>query len=372
MSTTTEYFHMSMRQFLYSICYACRMKHYVVAPLAVFLLCAVASAQQNVFSANTPGLSSEYIHSVIVSIKDLLAQKYFDTASIPRVLQALDAAELHGDYAQAVDAKDLAFRLDQTLAASVHDKHLAVLANGSYPSAQIDTPLPRAEKARIENYGLKKAEILPGNIGYLEITAFYRANEGSEALQTAMNFVRNTDALIVDLRKNGGGSPDTAIQLLSYFFASSDMPLLSIVTRDGEPVHYATLTQNVSYRDGTRPIYVLVSSSSWSAGEAVPFILQEHHRAIVVGEKTSGAANPAGSWNINHELSVTIPYGNIESAVRKTNWENQGVLPEIVTTPEAAEQVAYRDALGKLLASTSDPARKNLLTKALASIKTHE
>jgi Periplasmic protease len=348
------------------------MKHHVVVPLALLLLCAVASAQQIVSSADAPRLSQEYIHSVIVSLKDLLAQKYFDTASIPRVLQALDASESHGDYTQAVDAKDLAYRLDQTLTTSVHDKHLAVLANGSYPSAQTDTPLPRAEKARIENYGLKRAEILPGNVGYLEITAFYRANEGSEALQTAMNFVRNTNALILDLRKNGGGSPDTAIQLLSYFFAAPDTPLLSIVTRGGEAIHYATLAQNVSYRDETRPLYVLVSSSSWSAGEAVPFILQERHRAIVVGEKTSGAANPAGSWNINHELSVTIPYGYIESAVRKTNWENQGVMPEIVATPDAAEQVAYRDALGKLLANTSDPARKNLLTKALASIKSHE
>jgi retinol-binding protein 3 len=348
------------------------MKHHVAVSLALFLVCAVASAQQNVSSADTHGLSREYIHSTIVSLKDLLTQKYFDTASIPRVLQALDAAELHGDYAQAVDAKDLAYRLDQTLAATVHDKHLAVLANGFYPSAQTDAPLPRAEKSRIENYGFKRAEILPGNVGYLEITAFYRANEGSEPLQTAMNFVRHTDALILDLRKNGGGSPDTAIQLLSYFFADPDKPLLSIVTREGESMHYATLAQKVSYRDETRPLYVLVSSSSWSAGEAVPFILQERHRAIVVGEKTSGAANPAGSWNINHELSVTIPYGYIESAVRKTNWEGQGVLPDMTVAPDAAEQVAYRDALSKLLANTSDPARKNLLTKALASAKLHE
>ena len=95
-------------------------------------------------------------------------------------------------------------------------------------------------------------EVLDGNVGYLQITAFYRADEGTETLETAMNFVSHTDALILDLRNNGGGSPDTAIQLLSYFFRQPNLPLFSIIPRSGEQTIYTAQAAGGAYRDESR------------------------------------------------------------------------------------------------------------------------
>ena len=64
-----------------------------------------------------------------------------------------------------------------------------------------------------------KLEILDGNIGYLDLRSFQSAHVGGETAAAAMAFLSNADAVIIDLRRNGGGDP-TMIQLLSsYFFA---------------------------------------------------------------------------------------------------------------------------------------------------------
>jgi C-terminal processing protease CtpA/Prc len=217
------------------------------------------------------------------------------------------------------------------------------------------------------NYGMKRVEVLDGNVGYLQITAFYRADEGTETLESAMNFVSHTDALILDLRHNGGGSPDTAIQLLSYFFRQPNLPLFSIIPRFGEPTIYIAQAAGVAYRDESRPVYVLVSRSSWSAGESVPFILQERRRATIVGEKTAGAANPGGPWPINSYLSITIPLGHIKTAVKGTNWEGTGVIPDIAVSPDKAFVVAYVDALQRLIDSTTDPVKRQALNRDLTA-----
>jgi C-terminal processing protease CtpA/Prc len=217
------------------------------------------------------------------------------------------------------------------------------------------------------NYGMKRAEVLDGNVGHLQITAFYRADEGTETLETAMKFVSHTDALILDLRNNGGGSPDTAIQLLSYFFKQPNLPPLSIIPRFWEPTVYTTQVAGVAYRNESWPVYVLVSGSSWSAGEAVPFILQERHRATILGEKTAGAANPAGPWPINSYLSITIPFGHIKTAVKETNWEGTGVIPDTEVLPDKAFLVAYADAIQKLIDSATDPVKKQALNRDLTA-----
>jgi hypothetical protein len=343
------------------------MKRTIGGLLALALACSVSSAQQP--SAGAPGgqISGAFVHDTVTSIKALIQEKYFDTSAIPGIEAALTAAEQQGAYAGATGLKDLSARLNKTLDQAIHDKHLFV-SPSELPAATATEPtLPRAERARLDNYGMKRAEILDGNVGYLQITAFYRKNEGAETLQAAMDFVAHSDALILDFRNNGGGSPDTAIQLLSYFFKDPSLPLFSIDGRSGEPQIYNAQAAGVTYRDESRPLYVLVSGSTWSAGEAVPFILQERRRATIVGQKTAGAANPAGPWPINSSLTITIPFGRIKSAVKGSNWDGVGVIPDIATPPDKALAVAYTDALDRLMNSTTDAARKKLLSRALST-----
>jgi C-terminal processing protease CtpA/Prc len=226
--------------------------------------------------------------------------------------------------------------------------------------------MTRAETAHLSNFGMKTAKVLDGNVGYLEVTGFYRTNEGAETVDAAMRFLAHTDALILDVRANGGGSPDTALQLLSYFFNEPNLPLFSIVTRSGEPTIERTTQTGIAFRDETRPVYVLVSQHTWSAGEGVPFILQERHRAKVIGQNTAGAANPASPWDINQALTVTIPFGRVESSMAGKNWEGTGVVPDLIVAPDKAFQAAYVQALQSLLAQATDAPKRQVLTSALA------
>ena len=57
------------------------------------------------------------------------------------------------------------------------------------------------------NHGFGKVERLRGNIGYLEFFNFMDEEPGAETVAAPMNFVNNTDALINDMRSNGGGNP---------------------------------------------------------------------------------------------------------------------------------------------------------------------
>jgi len=150
-------------------------------------------------------------------------------------------------------------------------------------------------------------------------------------------------------------------------FHEPNLPLFSIVPRSGEPTIERTAQTGIAFRDETRPVYVLVSEHTWSAGEGVPFLLQERHRAKVIGQNTAGAANPAAPWDINQALTVTIPFGRIESSMAGKNWEGTGVVPDLIVSPDKAFQAAYVQALESLLAQTPDAPKRQVLTNALTN-----
>jgi C-terminal processing protease CtpA/Prc len=100
--------------------------------------------------------------------------------------------------------------------------------------------------------------------------------------------------------------------------------------------------------DGRRPIYVLTSAKTFSAGEGLAFLLQERRRAEVVGEVTAGAANPGRPYGVNDRFTVTVPNGRVRSAVHGGNWEGTGVTPDVKTGAAAALAVAHARARARL------------------------
>jgi hypothetical protein len=315
-------------------------------------------------------VDSEFIASTVASLQSLIKQHYFDTEAIPNIDSALIAANASETIGQAKDLEQLATILTTTLYQASHDKHLFVSAVPKMDASAEQGQLSRADSARLSNYGMKAAEVLDGNVGYLKITSFYRRDEGAaDALNDAMRFLSHTDALILDLRGNQGGAPDTVVQLLSYFFGQPDLPLFQVIPRAGEVVTYRTTAIGATLRDEARPLYVLVSTETWSAGEGVPFILQERNRATIVGERTAGAANPASPWPLNRTLTVTIPFGRIKSAVLERNWEGTGVIPDVAASSQEAFKVAYVKALEILIQRTKSIPAQQVLTKAVDKAK---
>jgi C-terminal processing protease CtpA/Prc len=313
------------------------------------------------------------IRETVEALRDALRREYFDSAVAARVSEALQKHLAEGRYQKIPTAEALAKALTEDLYALTKDKHLRVspavkdLSSPKKAVAVDDTP--REVAARRANFGIQRIEILPGNVGYLQFTAFYRPNEAREAIASAMATLRHTDALILDLRENGGGSTETVALMASYFYEAHGLPLFEVLPRPPAKVAtFRTETTPLPDRNEWRPTYVLVSGNTWSGGEGLAFILQDRHRAEVIGETTAGAGNQARPHLLNARFEATIPNGGVRSAIRNQSWEGTGVVPDIPAVSSDALRVAHTRALQRLMKSTPDGAWHDALGKHLGSL----
>jgi C-terminal processing protease CtpA/Prc len=125
----------------------------------------------------------------------------------------------------------------------------------------------------------------------------------------------------------------------------------------------------VPNRHERRPVYVLTSTSTFSGGEGVAFLLQERHRAEIVGETTAGAANPGRPYPVNDRFSVTVPNGRLRSAISGRNWEGAGVTPDVKAPSASALQVAHARALRTLIDRAPAGPWRDALQRALGRVE---
>ena len=202
------------------------------------------------------------------------------------------------------------------------------------------------------NYGFEKVTRLDGNIGYIEYTGFPEGNKSAQQiLDATMNFVSNTNALIMDLRNNQGGDGKMVELFLSYFF-SKKIKLSEIYTRYIDKTTKSYTMQKVNgkkYLD--KPVYILVNNKTISAAEALAYNLQQNKIAKIIGDKTYGAANPVKAFFIGNKYHLFIPISIEKNSITNTNWEHIGIDADIKIGSEKALIKAQIIALGNLLKS---------------------
>ena len=196
----------------------------------------------------------------------------------------------------------------------------------------------------------------------MELNGFIDPELGTETAIAAMNFLANTDALIIDLRYNGGGVPGLPQFISTYFFTGKPVHLHSIYWREGNRTQqYWTLPYVPGKRYLDKPIFILTSKRTFSAPEGFAYNLQALKRATIVGETTRGGANPAKDFRIDEHFSALVPVGRAINPVTESNWEETGVKPDIEATEAQALKTAHLEALRKLLeTSTSERKREQL------------
>ncbi|AYN00043.1 hypothetical protein EAG08_06625 [Chryseobacterium sp. 3008163] len=204
------------------------------------------------------------------------------------------------------------------------------------------------------NYGFEKVTRLDGNIGYIEYTGFPEGNKSAQQiLDATMNFVSNTNALIIDLRNNRGGDGKMVRLFLSYFF-NERIKLSEIYTRYNNKTEEKYTFKKVNskkYLD--KPIYLLVNNNTISAAEALAYNLQKHKIATVIGDKTYGAANPVKAFFIGKKYHLFIPISIEKNTITNTNWEHTGIDADVKISSEKALVKAQIIALGNLLESNT-------------------
>ena len=100
-----------------------------------------------------------------------------------------------------------------TCASTIATNHFRWAATASRLAAERAADLAQE---RLLNFGFDKAQRLPGNVGYIELRSCSDYPEAQPTALAAMRFLGNCDALILDLRRNGGGSPNMIATLLTY------------------------------------------------------------------------------------------------------------------------------------------------------------
>ncbi|PKB16865.1 S41 family peptidase [Flavobacterium sp. 5] len=204
------------------------------------------------------------------------------------------------------------------------------------------------------NYGFEKVIRLDGNIGYIEYTGFPEGNKSAQQiLDATMNFVSNTNALIIDLRNNQGGDGKMVELFLSYFF-DQKIKLNETYTRyNDETTNYYTTKKVNGKKYLDKPVYILVNNKTISAAEALAYNLQQNKIAKIIGDKTYGAANPVKVFFIGKKYQLFIPISIEKNAITKTNWEHIGIDADIKISSEKAFIKAQIIALENVLKSNT-------------------
>lgn len=301
-------------------------------------------------------------NQVIDSVLDVLNKQYVFPEVAAKMASALRERQKRKEYDAITSAQEFARILTEHLQAISHDKHLRVRHSFEVLPLRQDREGPPSpeerERARRQmarqNFGFEKLERLSGNIGYLDLRSFAPPGLGGETVVAAMNFLANTDAVIVDLRKNGGGAPAMVALICSYLF--DDVTHLNdLYWRPKDSTQqWWTLPYVPGKKLAGKPVYVLTSKRTFSGAEEFSYNLKNLNRATIVGETTGGGAHPGGVVRLSDHLSAFIPTGRAINPISKTNWEGTGVAPDVAVDQELALKTAHLLAARKLRETEKD------------------
>ena len=353
------------------------MRARTLAPAAVLVLTGVvltgfAGRQQN--PAPPPALDSALRAQVIDGAIAQMRRAYIFADVAEKMADALQARVAKKEYDAITNPQEFAELLTRHLQEVSRDKHLRILYDAEGLARRGGRVPPdrasRLEDERRRNFGFQRVERLEGNVGYIELLGFSGLEEVAEAAVPAMNFVANTDALIFDLRRNGGGSPVT-IGLISSYLFNEVVHLNDFYVRETDQRRRFFTTAEVQGRryGKDKPVYILTSNRTFSAAEEFTYNLKNLKRATIVGETTGGGAHPGGVRPLTPHFGIWLPTGRAINPITETNWEGTGIEPHIKTDVPGALKAAHLDALKKIREKATDPRHQQQLDTTIATLQ---
>lgn len=310
-------------------------------PCALLASAVVLSGLAGLPAAATPAapaVSAAERASIVDSVTRAIDETYVFEDTATRMSEHVRTRLAAGAYDDATTLDRFAEALTEDLRSISHDLHLHLFWHPNPPAG--GGAGPTAEQQRRDNYCFRKVERLEGNVGYLKLDCFAPAEVAGATAVAAMGFLAGSDALIFDLRDNGGGDPSMIQLLTSYLFAPGAQHLNSFyVRRDDRTEQYWTQAWVPGERLPDVPVFVLTSGHTFSAAEEFTYNLKTLERATVVGETTGGGAHPVEFRRVaGFPLFLSLPYGRAINPISGTNWEGTGVAPDIaVPAPDALE-----------------------------------
>jgi tetratricopeptide (TPR) repeat protein len=191
-----------------------------------------------------------------------------------------------------------------------------------------------------EHLGFARLDWVKGNVGYVDLRRFYPISESREMVDAAMRFLSDADAVIIDLRQNGGGAGESLPYFARYFLPYPTQ-LTGWYSREAD-----FLTEFWTVRDvrGPRlsdvPLFLLTSERTFSAAEMFAYDLKVTGRATLVGSATGGGAHSVDLFRLDDRFEIYIPTARAIHPVTNGNWEGVGVVPDVDVSADVALDTA--------------------------------
>jgi hypothetical protein len=337
------------------------MNKILLTLLLLIALAPGASAQdQNASGAGNKMGAAErkaVIDTLVAKVNALYV--YEDVAK--KMATAILQHQQHHDYDTITSRDVLAKRLTADLHVVNNDGHLGV----EYSATPIVEERPEAPSQATadafrktwarSNFNFKKVEILDGNIGLLQVDTFFPSDWIKDLTQSSMTFLANSDAVIIDIRKNHGFA-DGGFLIASYFF-NEPTHWNDNYDRDAKTLRQSwTLPVVPGVKLADKEVYILVSKDCFSASEDFAYNMQALGHAKVIGEVTGGGAHPTKPYKIGTYFLADIPFAYSVNPVTHTDWEGKGVRPDVQVPAEqallTAQIMAIRSVIKKIPAET--------------------
>lgn len=308
--------------------------------LITLIFAALAVAKLNAQNSNE-SLSENQKANIINKTLELVKENYVFPDKFNKIETDIKRRLSKNEYSEYSDPQQFLNRLNKDLQTAGEDKHLKISFSPDLvkqikaeKNSGVQGPASYTPELlawiRFENYGLRTVERLEGNIGYFKFDRFTDLKLAKESTTGAMNFISSSSAIILDFRENGGGDSDASELIVNYFLPDGkklgDVKFRKAAQSKESIVKYDPSVKKIP---DNVPLYILVSNKTASAAEAVSYVLQQFKRAIIVGEQTSGKANPGELFIINDFLYMMVPTGSFNVLPTGKNWEGTGVTPDI-------------------------------------------
>jgi hypothetical protein len=286
---------------------------------------------------------------VVDSLAKLLVKNYIFADTAQRMGALIERCLKQGAYDKIANAGAFAQMLTTDLRSVYRDVHLSVVYDPQMQKNLADTSAADAGERHRQNlleyaqanFGFRKLEILGGNIGYVSFDRFYAMNDpAKEVVNSAFSFLKNVNALIIDLRNNGGGSPEM-VRYITGFLVPAGTQLSGYFERRSQRSETTfTDVASIPVSFVGRPVYILVNRRSFSGAEVFSYDLQQMHRATIIGEVTGGGAHAVGPVPVSNGFIGLIPYARAVNPITQTNFEGVGVQPDIPINADSALDAA--------------------------------
>ncbi|HLF34450.1 MAG TPA: S41 family peptidase [Cyclobacteriaceae bacterium] len=283
-------------------------------------------------------------------------------------------------YQKFTDPRKLAEQIQSDINAVHRDGHLRINYN---PDLQKELLKPLVEQSGIDssmlknqiktNFSFKRVEILGGNIGYVEFTGFSGfVEQAKPTISSAFRFLSNSDAIIIDLRKNGGGSPWMVKHIASYFVIEKTRLNDIYDRRAGKTGEFWADPEEADNMKLSMPLYILTGKHTFSAAEDFTYAMQVNKRALIVGDTTGGGAHPTGPVSLGQGFVADIPFARSINYITQKDWEGTGVMPDVPVAEDQALIKAQKIIFSERQAKAANEAQKKNFEWFLSALDAHD